>query len=119
MSSEVASDFVAGLRSTWSGLLRDAMKSRQATRVVAVRAALGALDNAGAVKLEGEPSNLEVREFGVAENEVPRRVVDREEITHLLGALVEDRVSAAEEYDRLDRSDESARLRPKPTSSVG
>ncbi len=101
----------SSLRVLWSSELREAMKARELARISALRAALDALDNAGAVELSEEPSNTEIRQFGVAENEVPRRTLDLEEVAELLAKLASERLSAARQYELVDRPEEADRLR--------
>jgi uncharacterized protein YqeY len=91
------------------------MKGRDATAVAALRSALGAIDNAEAV----DPSHAPRRQGGVlaggvaglGTGEVARRTLSPSDVAAVLRAEVDDRRSAAGEYERLGRPVDAARLR--------
>ena len=99
-------DAAASLRSQLSDDLLAAMKSRDSVATSALRALLGALDNASAV-----PANAtHVPVFGRS-GDVPRRVLSVDECANVLRAEAAGHAVAAAEYERLGRHADAARLR--------
>lgn len=92
--------------------LTTAIKARDAVAVSALRSALGAIENAGAVDagqappLTSGPIAGAVEGLGAAE--VERRPVD---VRAVVAAEVEQRQAAAREYAELGRPDHAERLR--------
>lgn len=87
--------------------LRQAMRARDKVATPALRATLGAIDNAEAVPLPatgGEPV------VGRAAD-VARRELSEQQVAAIVRAEHDERIDAAELYERLDRSDEAATLR--------
>lgn len=85
------------------------MKARDAAAVAALRSALAAVENAAAVAPRASEFGLPALGLGVTE--VDRRTVDETEIEHIVRAEIAERLTAADEYDQLDRPDRAARLR--------
>jgi hypothetical protein len=96
--------------------LMAAMKSRDSIAKAAIRSALGAIDNARSVDVPGSPregGSLHVAGSveGLGAGDAPRRELDDQQLTEIVGTEVESRVSAAEEYESLGRNEEAVRLR--------
>jgi hypothetical protein len=96
--------------------LRDAMRARDAAAVAALRSALAAVGNAGAVDVPATPPPPGTAEvagavLGLGAAEVPRRELTAAEVAALVRAEVADRVAAAEAYERDGRADRAERLR--------
>ena len=96
--------------------LKTAMKARDTAAVTAVRAALSAIDNAGAVAPTGEagppaegPIAGAVRGLGAAE--ATRRNLSDGDIAALVWAEVSERDEAADVYEQAGRADDAQRLR--------
>jgi uncharacterized protein len=95
--------------------LTAALKARDGVAVSALRSALAAIENAGAVdpaqapRSDGGPIAGAVA--GLGAGEVPRRSLGADELRALVTVEVEHRRSAAREYAELGRSDRAERLR--------
>jgi len=96
--------------------LTTAMKARDRTAVTALRAALAAIDNAGAVTptrdgvaLTEGPIAGAVAGLGAAE--ATRRALSDDDIVALVWAEVTDREDAATGYDQAGRDDHAQQLR--------
>jgi uncharacterized protein len=76
-----------------------AMKARDTAAVTALRSALGAIENAAAVAPRDPEFGLPAVGLGVTE--VPRRIQDDAEIERIVRAEIDERRTAADEYDRL------------------
>lgn len=100
-----ASSFKERLRAE----LKASLRARKATEVGVIRTLIAAIDNAEAVR-DVEPAALSSR-FGDGTNEVSRLELDRAAVEALLAREVEERLSAAAEYERRNRMDDAARLR--------
>lgn len=91
------------------------MKARDATAVTALRSALGAIDNAEAVDPSYAPDPTRGRiaggVAGLGAGEVRRLDLSEEAITEVVRAEIADRLTTADELDRLGRADAAARLR--------
>jgi uncharacterized protein YqeY len=95
--------------------LTRALKTHDSTAVTALRSALGAIDNAESI----DPSHAPKAESGpiagavsgLGAGEVVRRALSEREMEDIVRAEVTSRQSAAVEYERLDRSEDAARLR--------
>jgi len=96
----------AAVRAEISRHLTAAVKSRDRVSINALRAALGALDNATAVPLAALPRPR----YGTRAD-VARRDLTRADIEALLSAETEERSAAAADYERLGRPDRADRLR--------
>lgn len=100
------SDMAEPLRRQLSADLRAAMKAKDTIAVAALRSVLSALDNASAVPME----NVAASAFG-RNDDVPRRDLSDTDCQNIIRAEISARAVAAEEYVRLGRDDEAARLR--------
>ncbi len=112
--------------------LTEAMKTRDPIARAAIRSALGAIDNARSVApghrewLQGSGPIAGSVE-GLGAGEAPRRELDEGQIIEIVRAEVTSRQEAVEEYERLGRLDEAARLRAEcgvlrgllPTQAAG
>ena len=89
-------------RSTLREVLLTARKDRDATRIVALRSALGAIDNAETpdeVRIEAASSGkIAGSVAGLGAAEVPRRELSDKQIRDLLQAEVDERLHAAREF---------------------
>jgi uncharacterized protein len=111
-----------GMNDGQAGAIRDrlragltaAMKERDMPAVRAIRSAMGAIDNAEAVDttvsadLIDATSTIAGAVAGAGSTEVRRRTLGDVEITAVLRAEIDDRLSAADEYrtaGALDRAD--------------
>ena len=96
---------------TLRGALTAALKARDAVAVAALRSALGAIENAGAVDPAHAPSPgsgpIAGAAAGLGASEVERRPVD---VRAVVTAEVEQRRAAAHEYADLGRPDRAERL---------
>jgi uncharacterized protein YqeY len=97
--------------------LKEAMKSRDAAAISAIRSALGAVDNAGSVgDGDWERSPLAGSDHiagsvqGLGAADVPRREIDDWQVVEIVRADVADRMQAAEQYRELGLVEEAARL---------
>ena len=92
--------------------LTTALKSRDAVAVSALRSALAAIENAGAVDAAQAPlpgsGPIAGAVAGLGASEVERRPVD---VRAVVTAEVEQRHAAAREYAELGRPDRAERLR--------
>jgi uncharacterized protein YqeY len=86
-----------------------AMKARDKPAVTALRSALAAIDNAAAVPPQEASFGLPAVGLGVTE--VARRDQDEAEIERIVRAEIADRLTAADEYERLGRSDHAQQKR--------
>jgi uncharacterized protein YqeY len=89
--------------------LKAAMQARDSGKAATMRRLIGAVDNAEAVEVADQP--YQPRAFGDPAVEVARRELDAAAIDAVIAREVADRLSAADEYDRHGRAEESARLR--------
>jgi uncharacterized protein YqeY len=97
-------DALDELRDHVAADLRLAMKARASTEVNALRALLGALDNATSVAVEPQ-------KWGGGHAEVPRRLVEASEIAAIIASEIGRRSTSALEYDRLGMAENAAELR--------
>ena len=104
------------LRSALRADLVAAMKARRPEVVSALRTAIAALDNAEAVAVPDTPAesvseHVAGVSIGVGSTETERRALSVEEVRTLLRSQIEERVTEAERYESLGRSDAAQRLR--------
>jgi len=94
------------------------MQERDSLAVQALRAALGAIDNAEAIPTP--PSNTATAptdgriagaRHGAGAGEAPRKDLSEEDVSAIVRAEVDDLRSNAEEYDGLGQAEWAARLR--------
>jgi uncharacterized protein len=96
--------------------LNEALRSRDSVAVAALRSALSAIANAEAVP-SANTSRVVGSEHvagavaGLGATEAARRELAEQDVAAIVGAEISDRRSAAGDYERLGRSDQSARLR--------
>jgi uncharacterized protein len=86
--------------------LRIAMKARQNSTVITIRSMLAAIDNAGAVELDDS-----IKPAIGTSGDVPRRILNEEQVRELLHKEAENRRSAIVTYERLGRQEDADRLR--------
>ncbi len=95
--------------------LTAAVKARDAVAVSALRSALAAIENAGAVDSAHAPrpdsGPIAGAVPGVGAGEVARRTLSPEDVRAVVAAEVEHRRTAAREYVALGRPDRAERLR--------
>ena len=89
--------------------LKLALRTRDNNKAATLRRLIGALDNAEAVEVADKP--YQPRAFGDPAGEVARRELDAAAIDAVIAREVADRRSAADDYDRHGRTEESVRLR--------
>jgi uncharacterized protein YqeY len=91
-----------------------AMKARDKGAVTAIRAALGAIDNAESVDAAFTPEKasgvIAGAGVGVGAGEVARRELSEVDMVALVQAEVEVRRTAAAEYEQLGQADHAAQL---------
>jgi uncharacterized protein YqeY len=105
------SDAATVLKSRIRADLTAAMKARDSAETRLLRALLAALDNAEAVSVGTAHDRYQVRMFGDASVEVPRRVLSEGDIRDLLLRETTERDAAAREFERLNQQNEAERLR--------
>lgn len=95
--------------------LTAAMKARDATAVAALRATLGAIDNAEAVEptpaTGGDDSPIAKAAEGLGAGDVPRRDLTEQVITDIVLSEISERSAASDDYARAGQTDRAARLR--------
>lgn len=99
-------DMAGLLRQQLNADLLLAMKARDTVAISALRSVLSGLDNASAVPASTVPAPV----FG-RNGDVPRRDLSDIDCQNVIGAEVNARSLAAEEYARFGRDDAAARLR--------
>ena len=95
------------------------MKSRDSVAVAALRSALAAIDNAEAVdpevgaSLASATGDAPVAKSaaGLGAGDVPRRELSEADEAAIVATEIAERRTAADEYARLGRADDAARLR--------
>jgi uncharacterized protein YqeY len=101
--------------------LTQALSARDTVAVAALRSALSAIANAEAVtpaptgRTGPSSEHFAGAVAGLGAAEAARRELTDADITAIVSAEITDRLSAADDYDRLDRADQSARLRLEAT----
>ena len=96
--------------------LRDAMRARDSVAVSALRSALAALDNAGAVPPDPAPAAASGPHFagavaGLGAGEVPRRGLAAGEAERIVRAEIAERDAAAAGYEGAGHGEQARRLR--------
>ena len=96
--------------------LRDAMRARDSVAVSALRSALAALDNAGAVPAGQGPASASGPHFagavaGLGAAEVPRRGLAAGEAERIVRAEIAEREAAAAGYEGAGHGEQARRLR--------
>ena len=109
------------LRERLQAALPTAIRNRDAAAVAALRSALSAIENAAAVtpgdRADGR-TEFGLPAVGLGVTEVARRAQDDAEIERIVRAEVADRHAAADEYERLGRTDRADRLRAEAQALV-
>lgn len=85
--------------------LKVKMASKQTEAIGAIRAIMSAMDNASAIPKE------EIAGLPPSTTEVPRKLVTKENIEHIISAEIEMRTKAVQEYERLGNTSEADKLR--------
>jgi uncharacterized protein len=101
--------------------LTPAMKARDRAAVTALRAALAAIDNAGAVAPTGEAAALSEGPIagavhGLGAAEATRRALTDDDIAALVWAEVTEREDAATGYEQAGRDEPAQQLRDEATA---
>jgi len=97
--------------------LKAALKSRDRAAIMALRSALAAIDNAEAVPVGQAPGLAAGNEHvagaavGLGASEAPRRDLTAADLRSIVENEVRERDNAAEEYERLGRTEQAERLR--------
>lgn len=103
------------LRSDLRGRLTSARKSRDATAVAGLRAAIAAIDNAEAPPALDTATASSARivgsVLGLRSTEVSRVRLAEGDVLAILRKEVDERASSADEYERLGEGDAAAELR--------
>src|SRR6478609_309078 len=106
------------LRARLRSALTDAMKARDTVATAALRSALGAIDNAEAVAVEGPADygdggmgEIGLGEVGLGVAEVPRRMLSDGDVAAILRAEIAERAAEAVEYDGCGQPERAAQLR--------
>jgi hypothetical protein len=109
------------LRERLQAALPTAIRNRDAAAVAALRSALAAIENAAAVtpgdRADGRTA-FGLPAVGLGVTEVARRAQDDTEIERIVRAEVADRHAAADEYERLGRTNRADRLRAEAQALV-
>ncbi|RMI35589.1 GatB/YqeY domain-containing protein [Nocardia stercoris] len=103
---------VSPLRERLRAALPAAMKARDRVAAAALRSALAAVDNAEAV----DPATLgagavKTSAVGLGVAEVRRRELAESDVERIVGTEIDERRTAAAEYERLGRTSRTAQLR--------
>ncbi|MFF2086332.1 hypothetical protein ACFVVM_21350 [Nocardia sp. NPDC058176] len=99
------------LRERLRAALKPAMKARDRGAVSALRSALSAIDNAEAIDTgDVKAGALEDSAIGLGAAEAPRRDLSETEIEQIVRREIEERRTAAAEYDRLGAADRRDQL---------
>ena len=104
------------IRDRLHGALRDAMRARDGVAASALRSALAALDNAGAVPAGQGPAAASGPHFagavtGLGAGEVPRRGLAAGEAERIVRAEIAEREAAAAGYEGAGHGEQARRLR--------
>jgi uncharacterized protein len=105
---------LAPLRERMRSALPAAMKARDAVAVAALRATLGAVDNAEAVQRPAGAQRglaIERSPVGVGAAEAERRVLTEADVVGIVRDAIAEREDAARGYDEAGRPDRAQRLR--------
>ena len=96
--------------------LREAMRARDGVATSALRSAMAALDNAGAVHPDPAPAAASGPHFagavaGLGAGEVPRRGMAAGEAEQIVRAEIAEREAAAAGYEEAGQDEQASRLR--------
>ncbi|APE36082.1 hypothetical protein BOX37_21545 [Nocardia mangyaensis] len=99
------------LRERLRAALKPAMKARDLSAVSALRSALSAIDNAEAIDAgDGKAGALENSALGLGAAEAARRDLSETEIVQIVRHEIDERRTAAKEYDRLGAAERRDQL---------
>jgi uncharacterized protein YqeY len=107
----------AAFRLHLRGALTAAMTARDQVRVAALRAGIAAIDNAEAVDTAHEPTSVRHAggiagaSAGLGATEAARRELSSDQVAVVVQTQVDERLAAAEEYERAGAPEQAARLR--------
>jgi uncharacterized protein len=93
-----------------------ALKARDRVAIAALRSVIAAIENAEAIDSEQSPSREASSEHiagataGAGSSDVERRALNGAEVDAIVRAQVDERLRAADEYERLGRRDATDRL---------
>jgi uncharacterized protein YqeY len=94
--------------------LKVALSARDGIAASAIRSAMAAIDNAGALDAGRTPvptgGAMRPVHLGVGAADVPRRELSAHEVIEIVRHEVHDRQAAAAEYERLGRAEKAGRL---------
>lgn len=111
MTTGTSDQLGAPLRERLRAALKPAMKARDRSAVSALRSALSAIDNAEAIDTgDVKAGALEDSAIGLGAAEAPRRHLSDTEIEQIVRHEIEERRTAAAEYDRLGAADRRDQL---------
>jgi uncharacterized protein YqeY len=102
------------LRQRLGESLKVAMNARDADAMAALRSAMSAVDNAEAVDRSHAPPPTRIVgdvRLGIGAGEVARRELSEQAIAEIVLSEVEERHSAAADYERLGHAEQASRLR--------
>lgn len=104
------------IRGRLHAALRDALRARDRVAMSALRSALAAIDNAGAVPPEPAPAvatgpHIAGAVTGHGAGEVPRRALATGETEQIVRAGIAERSAAAAGYERAGHAEQARRLR--------
>ncbi len=100
--------------------LKTAIKSKDRVAIAALRSALGAIDNAEAVPIDHPAGDVPMTSgnehvagvaLGLGAAEVERRHLTEADLRDIVAHEIRERMTSAEEYERLGRADAAERLR--------
>jgi uncharacterized protein len=95
--------------------LKVALNARDSIAAAAIRSAMSAVDNAGALDASHAPEptggTIGAVRLGVGAAELPRRELSARDVIEIIRGEVSDRMAAAAEYERLGRAEEASRLK--------
>lgn len=107
----------AAFRQHLRGALTVAMKARDQVRVSALRAGIAAIDNAESVDTADGPASVRQAggiagaSAGLGATEAARRELSADQVAVVVRTQVDERLAAADEYERAGASEQAARLR--------
>ncbi|CAB4572214.1 unannotated protein [freshwater metagenome] len=107
----------AAFRQHLRGALTAAMKARDQVRVSALRAGIAAIDDAESVDTTHEPASVRHAggiagaSAGLGATEAARRELSADQVAVVVRTQVDERLAAAEEYERAGAPEQAARLR--------
>lgn len=110
-------DETASVRQRLRAGLTAAMKARDQVRVRALRAGLGAIDNAEAVEVSTEAASLQHAggiagaRSGLGSGEAQRRSLSAEQVSAVIRSEIDERLAAADDFERSGAPERAGQLR--------